>query len=154
MDNIRVPQLGDLRRSIIPCARAHSWVTWLSRVENCHLTVQTRTHPRAREPETKAARIWVWRHIVTVQDVFWTWNLMMLWWMMLRKVISIIIISLIPVDIHLFFGASVSQPIPSHIPCFWSTLPDIILNEAVRSGVICFDASRGLRMTEGFQNSS
>ena len=69
---------------------------------------------------------------------------------MLGIIIGIIIISSIPEYIDLLFCNVVTEPIPTHIPCLGPTLANVILDETVSSGVICFDSSGRLRVTEGF----
>ena len=69
---------------------------------------------------------------------------------MISKIISLIDFSRTPVNFDFIMSFLIAKPVPSHIPCFGTTLFDIGVNKTIRNGVIGAKGGSWLRMTKGF----
>ena len=67
--------------------------------------------------------------------------------MMLRKIVCIIVFSLVPKEKELLLSLPVSEPIVPHIPRLGSFLVNVVVYETVGRRVICLNGSGWLDVT-------
>ncbi len=71
-----------------------------------------------------------------------------LYWMMLGKVVSMVLLCCSPKEVKVLQLAFLSEPIVPHIPQFRSLLCDIIVDEVVSGGIVCLDRGGRLGVPE------
>jgi hypothetical protein len=51
--------------------------------------------------------------------------------MVFREVVSVVVDTFVPIDLELFVGGFVAEPIPSHIPGFGTSLFDVCMHKTI-----------------------
>ena len=55
---------------------------------------------------------------------------------MFCKVITIIVYSFVPIDSEDLLSSLMAQPVPTHVPCFGSTLANVGVDKTVTCGIV------------------